>query len=168
MLLDGDDVAGIDPTVLRRRVGMVFQRPVVFGGTVLDNLRVADADVSVAGACAVLGRCGLDDALLDRGADDLSGGEAQRMCLARTLLTGPELVLMDEATSALDVDARQNVERLARRLADDGTPVVWVTHDLDQAERLGDRVVVVVGGRVVPEADAARYLAARSFEGEER
>jgi len=168
VLLDGDDVAGMDPTVLRRRVGMVFQRPVVFGGTVLDNLRVADAEVGEEGACAVLGRCGLDAGLLERGADDLSGGEAQRMCLARTLLTGPEVVLMDEATSALDVDARQNVECLACRLADEGTPVVWVTHDLDQAERLGDRVVVVVGGRVIPDSEAARYLAARSFEGEER
>ena len=166
VLLDGDDIADVDPTVLRRRVGMVFQRPVVFGGSVLDNLRVADGAVEEVAACAVLARCGLDAGLLDRGADDLSGGEAQRMCLARTLLTGPEVVLMDEVTSALDVDARQNVERLARRLADEGTPVLWVTHDLDQAERLGDRVVVVVGGRVVPDVDAARYLAARSFEGE--
>ncbi|MEZ5143847.1 MAG: phosphate ABC transporter ATP-binding protein [Acidimicrobiales bacterium] len=164
ILLDGEDLAAVDPTVLRRRVGMVFQRPVVFGGSVRDNLRVADVHVDDAGAAEVLGRCGLDAGFLDRRADDLSGGEAQRMCLARTLLTNPEVLLMDEVTSALDVDARHMVERLARGLADDGIPVVWVTHDLDQAERLADRIVVIAGGRVVPDDEAAGLLAARSFE----
>jgi putative ABC transport system ATP-binding protein len=163
--LDGEPIAAIDPTRLRRRVGMVFQRPVVFGGTVLDNLRLADPAVSHEGALAVLARCGLGGNLLERRADDLSGGEAQRMCLARTLLTDPEVVLMDEVTSSLDVDARQTVEQLARRLADEGIPVVWVTHDLDQAERLADHLVVLVEGRVVPDEQAAGYLAARSFEG---
>jgi putative ABC transport system ATP-binding protein len=162
--LDGEPIAAMDPTRLRRRVGMVFQRPVVFGGTVRDNLRVADPEVTDDGARAVLARCGLGGDLLDRRADDLSGGEAQRMCLARTLLTEPEVVLMDEATSALDVDARRTVEALARRLADEGIPVLWVTHDLDQAERLADRLVVLVAGRVVSDEQAAGYLSARSFE----
>lgn len=164
ILLDGDDVAAEDPTALRRRVGMVFQRPVVFGGTVEDNLRVADPEAGDDRDRAVLARCGLDPDLHDRQADDLSGGEAQRMCLARTLLTDPAIVLMDEVTSSLDVDARLAIEQLARTLADGGTPVVWVTHDLDQAERLADRLVVVIGGRVVSDDEARRCLAARSFE----
>jgi len=162
--LDGVELTTMDPRALRRRVGMVFQRPVVFAGTVRDNLRVADHRVDETGCGAALARAGLDAEFLDRQADDLSGGEAQRLCVARSLLTEPQILLMDEATSALDVDARLTVERLARTLADSGTPVVWVTHDLDQAERVGDLIIVMLAGRVVEDADARRYLQARSFE----
>jgi putative ABC transport system ATP-binding protein len=165
LLLDGADVAGLDPLALRRRAGMVFQRPVTFAGTVDDNLRVADPAASPDRLASVLDQVGLDPALGSRQADDLSGGEAQRLCIARALLTDPDVLLMDEATSALDVDARLVVEDLARRLVAGGLTVVWVTHDLDQAERLGDRTVVVVDGAVLPAEAAARCLAARSFNG---
>lgn len=164
VLLDGDDVADLDPLVLRRRVGMVFQQPVVFAGTVRENLLVARPRADDAALAATMGRAGLDATFLDRRADDLSGGEAQRSCIARALLTDPEVLLMDEPTSALDVDARQTIEHLARDLADQGIPVVWVTHDLDQAERLADRTIVMVAGRIVDDEATARYLAARSFE----
>ena len=163
ILLDGEPIAAMDPLVLRRRAGMVFQRPVVFAGTVRDNLCVAKTDVADDEAAAALARVGLAASFLERQADDLSGGEAQRMCIARTLLTDPDILLMDEATSALDVDARLVVEQLIVRLVADGLTVVWVTHDLEQAERLADRTVVVLAGRIVPDADAARLLAARSF-----
>jgi UDP-glucose/iron transport system ATP-binding protein len=154
----GDDVASIDPLTLRRRVGMVFQRPAPFPGTVRDNLQVADPDASDEALLAALGSAGLAPAFLDRSADDLSGGEAQRMCLARTLVTRPEALLMDEPTSALDPDARQHLERTARRLADDGRPVVWVTHDLEQAGRLADDVLVVIDGRVASAEERDRFL----------
>jgi putative ABC transport system ATP-binding protein len=167
LLLDGADVAGLDVLALRRRAGMVFQRPVTFAGTVDDNLRVADPAAQPDRLGAVLDQVGLDPGLRARQADDLSGGEAQRLCIARALLTDPDILLLDEATSALDVDARLVVEDLARRLVAGGLTVVWVTHDLDQAERLGDRTVVVVGGAVLPAEAAARCLAARSFNGDE-
>jgi putative ABC transport system ATP-binding protein len=156
---DGVDLATIDPLALRRRVGMVFQRPTPFAGTVRDNLLVAAAGASDGALGDALARVGLEPDLLDRSADDLSGGEAQRMCLARTLLTGPEVVLMDEVTSSLDPAARRGVEELARRLVDDGLTVVWVTHDLRQAERLGDRIVVLSDGRVADDAGRRRFLA---------
>jgi putative ABC transport system ATP-binding protein len=138
----------------------------VFAGSVADNLAVAELDHAGApesgGAgpfTAVLERVGLDPALLDRTADDLSGGEAQRVCIARTLLTDPEVLLMDEPTSALDPEHRLVIEARARALADAGTPVVWVTHDLHQARRLADRTVVLVDGRVADDETAARFLA---------
>jgi putative ABC transport system ATP-binding protein len=165
LLLDGVDVATLDVLALRRRAGMVFQRPVTFAGTVDDNLRVADPEAPAARLAGVLEQVGLAPGLGARQADDLSGGEAQRLCIARALLTGPDILLMDEATSSLDVDARQFVETLTRGLVADGLTVIWVTHDLDQAERLGDRTVVVAGGAIVPAAVAARCLAARSFNG---
>jgi len=165
ILLDDRDIAALDPLELRRRAGMVFQRPVVFAGTALDNLRVARPDISVGDAVVALAGVGLDPAIADRQADDLSGGEAQRLCIARSLLTDPDILLMDEATSALDVDARQTIEHLTRSLGDEGLTVVWVTHDLEQAERLADRLVVVVGGRVVGDDAAAEAVARRSFAG---
>jgi len=161
VLLDGDDLEGIDPLVLRRRVGMVFQQPVTFAGTVLDNLRVARPDLDETEpqvAVSVLERVGLDPALLGRQADDLSGGEAQRMCIARTLLTEPEVVLMDEPTSSLDPESRRLVEDLTLDLAGSGIGVLWVTHDLAQARRLAKDVVVLVDGRVASDDEAAAFV----------
>ena len=88
-------------------------------------------------------------ALLDRRADALSGGEAQRLCIARALLTGPEVLLLDEPTSSLDESARDVIEALGRGLVDSGVPLVWVTHDLRQAARIADRVVTLDRGRVL-------------------
>lgn len=145
----GDDLAALDPLAHRRRVGMVFQRPTPFPGTVRDNLLVARPDGDDRCFAAVLERAGLDPSFLDRRADDLSGGELQRMCLARTLATDPEVLLLDEPTSALDPAATRVLEDLARSLADDGVPMVWVSHDEGQAGRIADAVVRLAGGQVV-------------------
>ena len=165
---DGDDIAALDPIRLRRRVGMVFQSPVLFGGTVADNLRVAAPRAGDPALVEVMRRVGLDPTLVDRPARDLSGGEAQRLCIARALLTGPEVLLMDEPTSALDPAHREVVERLARSLADAGTPVVWVSHDPDQVRRLADRLLVLLGGRVASGAEADAFLrhGSGAFEGD--
>ena len=136
------------PTELRRQVAMVFQRAPLFAGTVLDNLRVALADVDVERARHVLEHVGLDAALLDQDADSLSGGEAQRMCVARALLTDPAVLLADEPTAALDRAARATVEDLGRMLADSGVAVIWVSHDTDQLRRLADHVIVLADGSV--------------------
>lgn len=152
----GDDVAGLDPLALRRRVGMVFQRPTLFPGTVGDNLDVAVPGISGADASTSLGLAALDATFLDRTADDLSGGEAQRVCLARTLATSPEVLLMDEPTSALDEENTLVLERLGRELAVSGVPVLWVTHDPGQVERIADRLVALAEGRVVPDEGDGR------------
>jgi putative ABC transport system ATP-binding protein len=126
---------------------------------VRDNLVVALGADDEPQFRAALARAGLDDEFLDRRADDLSGGEAQRMCLARTLVTDPQVLLLDEPTAALDVAARALLERHARTLADQGIPVVWVTHDLAQAERLADEVVVLWEGHVASAAERRAFLA---------
>jgi putative ABC transport system ATP-binding protein len=155
----GDDVTELDPRELRRRVGMVFQRPTPFAGTVRDNLRIARPDMTDEEAKAALEGADLTPALLERPAHELSGGEAQRLCLARTLVTRPEVLLMDEPTSSLDARSRRALEDMTRALADDGVPVVWVTHDLEQARRLADHVVVLADRRIEfagPPAEARR------------
>lgn len=145
----GADVADLDPLQHRRRVGMVFQTPVVFPGTVLDNLAVARPGITPADGAALLERVALGPDLLGRDAGTLSGGEAQRVVLARALATGPEVLLADEPTSALDGHATARLEELASSLAAGGLPIVWVTHDLGQMRRLAGTVVVVIGGRWV-------------------
>jgi putative ABC transport system ATP-binding protein len=146
----GDDVLSLDPLTHRRRVGMVFQRPTPFPGTVRENLLIACPDLDDDLLASALERAALTGAFLDRVADDLSGGESQRMCLARTLVTRPEVLLMDEPTSALDDDATRTLEQLACGLAcaDQPVPVVWVTHDRAQVGRIADHTLVVDEGRV--------------------
>ena len=146
----GDDVLSLDPLRHRRRVGMVFQRPTPFPGTVRDNLLVARPDADEAALAHALERTALGEGFLDRVADQLSGGEAQRVCLARTLVTEPEVLLMDEPTSALDDEATRVLEELACGLAcaDEAVPVLWVTHDRNQVDRIADGRLVVEDGRV--------------------
>ena len=148
VLYGGEDVATLDPLKLRRKVGMVFQRPTPFPGTVRENLQIAEPSISEVDAVSVLERVGLDASFLDRMATELSGGEAQRVCLARTLATLPEVVLMDEVTSSVDPAQRLGLEGLARSLVSTGVTVLWVTHDLDQMRRVADHVLVVIDGHI--------------------
>lgn len=163
----GTDLSTIDPLVLRRQVGMVFQRPTLFPGTVRDNLRVAEPDGAEEQFAAALERVRLDPDFLDREGDSLSGGEAQRVCLARTGVTRPDVLLMDEPTSALDPTARRGLEQLGRELADDGMPIVWVTHDLAQAERIADTRIILMDGRLADQHQVEHYLASEDADHEE-
>jgi putative ABC transport system ATP-binding protein len=174
VLLDEHDIyaPAVNPIELRRRVGMVFQRPTPFPGTVLDNLRIAEPELSDDAAVHALARVELDGSFAGRAATELSGGEAQRMGLARTLVTSPEDVLMDEPASSVDPVGRKALEELARGLAAQGTPVIWVTHDLAQMRRIANHVLVVIDGRIahaapLTELEAGAPPPARRFLAEE-
>jgi len=172
VLRSGEDLALADRTVLRRQVGMVFQRPVLLPGTIEDNLRAAVPDAVADDLEQSLLSVGLTEPL-NRDAASLSGGEAQRMCLARTLLTDPDVVLFDEPTSALDPAATSSIEALARGLVADGKSCLWVTHDLDQMRAISDHVLFVDGGKVLQQGSfdvicAAPCPAFECFLGGER
>jgi putative ABC transport system ATP-binding protein len=138
----------LDPLLLRRRVGMVFQRPTPFPGSVASNLAVARPDAGADELRTALTRVALDPGLLGQEARTLSGGELQRLCLARTLVTGPETLLLDEPTSALDDQPKRVFEDTARDLAAQGITIIWVTHDDAQASRVADRVCQLRDGHL--------------------
>lgn len=147
--LDGGPTSTMDPLRLRRRVGMVFQLPALFGPSVgeavLYGARLAGKS---ADANRLLEMVGLDASLGKRDPQELSVGQQQRVSVARALALEPEVLLMDEPTSALDEAARRHVEDLIRDLnARLGLTIVLVSHDLSQVERVADRVVLLVAGR---------------------
>jgi len=146
--LDGEPTDGMDLLELRRRVGMVFQLPALFGWSVEDDIlygtRLAGRD---ADAARLLEMVGLDRSLAAREPENLSVGQQQRVSIARALALEPEVLLMDEPTSALDEAARRRVEDLARGLNSRlGLTMVFVSHDLAQVERVADRVILLAEG----------------------
>jgi putative ABC transport system ATP-binding protein len=146
VLLDGRDIREIEPQDLRRRVGMIFQTPVIFEGGVRANLAYGLNGVSDARLRTSLESAALPASFLERESTALSVGQAQRVCIARALVRDPEVLLMDEPTSALDKDAAARVEELVTVLAAGGLAIVLVTHDLGQARRVANGGVLLVGG----------------------
>ena len=150
--LDDADYRGLPPRELRRAVGMVTQRPYLFAGTVADNLRFGPAqrgELLTAGAVEdLLAGVGLGGCAA-RGVANLSGGEMQRVSLARTLANAPRVLLLDEPTAALDDAAKQEIEALLRA-AVQGRELgcVMVTHDRAQAARLAGRILSLAAGRI--------------------
>lgn len=149
----------------RRRHAMVFQRPVLLRRSTLANVTYAlslaglEHRESVRRASAVLEQVGLL-ALAARPAHVLSGGEQQRLAIARAWALRPELLFLDEPTANLDPSATQSIERAIQSVHEAGTKVVLVTHNLGQAHRLGDEAVFLAGGRVVEHAPMDRFLQA--------
>jgi putative ABC transport system ATP-binding protein len=161
---DGVDYRQIAPRELRRRVGMVMQRPYLFPGTVADNLhfgprqrgqKLGQAAVEELLAGVSLAGCGTRDVA------NLSGGEAQRVSFARALANSPEVLLLDEPTSALDEDSKREVEAVIRRIGrEQGIPCVLVTHEVAQAVRLAGRALILEAGRIVRSGPVGEVLRA--------
>ncbi|MGA3054725.1 MAG: ATP-binding cassette domain-containing protein [Candidatus Korobacteraceae bacterium] len=164
VFFDGQDYRQFSPRELRRRVGMVTQRPFLFPGNVAGNIRfgplqrgevVADEDIA-----RLLERVGLSG-FAGREVANLSGGEQQRVSLARALANHPEILLLDEPTSALDEQAKTGVEQLICSLVKDTSlTCVMVTHDRDQARRMCDRVALLEAGRLIQYGKPAEVLGA--------
>lgn len=153
----------------RRAQAMVFQRPVLLRRSVRANLAFALAVRGVARAArrtaiaTALERARLTH-LQSQPARVLSGGEQQRLALARALMTGPELLFLDEPTASLDPASTLAIETLIEEASAAGVTVVLVTHDRGQAERLADDVVFLQSGRVAEHGPASRLLSAPASE----
>ncbi len=150
--LDQTDYLQIAPRDLRRRLGMVNQRPFLFPGTVEQNLRFGPLQrgesLSQDSIDQLLLRVGLKG-YASRNIANLSGGEAQRVSVARTLANSPEALLLDEPTSALDESSKLEVEACIQNVVrDNSLTCILVTHDTAQATRLAERALLLEAGRV--------------------
>lgn len=170
--LDGEDIyrRKLDPVELRARVGMVFQRPNPFPKSIYDNVAYgprihgltssrAELDEIVH---ASLEKAGLIDEVKDRLQEmgtALSGGQQQRLCIARAIAVSPEVILMDEPASALDPIATAKIESLMEELKEQFT-IVIVTHSMQQAGRVSERIAYLHMGRLIEVGDTAKVFTA--------
>ena len=159
ILLDGEDIYGdMDINLLRKRVGMVFQKPNPFPMSVYDNIAYGPRTHCIHSKAQLddiveksLRDAAIWDELKDRlkkSALGLSGGQQQRLCIARALAVQPEVLLMDEPTSALDPISTSKIEDLAVELKKDYT-IVMVTHNMQQAARISDKTAFFLLGEVI-------------------
>lgn len=160
VLLEGQNIYGgdLDITLLRRRVGMVFQKPNPFPKSIYDNIAYG---MNIVGGFTkaqideTVERCLKQAALweevkdrLQKNALGMSGGQQQRLCIARALATEPEVILMDEPCSALDPISTQKIENLIEELKEKYT-ILIVTHNMQQAARVSDRTAFMMQGKLV-------------------
>jgi len=152
---------------LRRRVALVFQVPLIFPGSVRDNLCTAlrlqrrGREIDPKDLTWALELAGLDGAMLVRDAAALSTGEKQRVCIARALMTRPEVLLLDEPTAALDpTAARRLIESVVRLSRTGGLTVIMVSHQPEHARGVGGEVILLVGGHVVEQTSADQFFVA--------
>ena len=167
-LLDGEDIYGnMDVNELRKRVGMVFQKPNPFPMSIYDNVAYGPRTHGIRSRVAldeIVERSLKDAAIWDEvkerlksSALGLSGGQQQRLCIARALAVEPEVLLMDEATSALDPISTSKIEDLAVELKDKYT-IVMVTHNMQQATRVSDKTAFFLLGEIVEFDDTERLF----------
>ena len=159
VLLDGEDIYGsMDTNALRKRVGMVFQKPNPFPMSIYDNVAFGPRTHGVRSKAQLdeiversLRQAAIWDECKDRlkkSALGMSGGQQQRLCIARALAVEPEVLLMDEPTSALDPISTSKIEDLALELKKDYT-IIMVTHNMQQAARISDKTAFFLLGEVV-------------------
>lgn len=158
VLVDGMDIFKTDVVALRKKVGMVFQKPNPFPMSIYDNIVYGPKTHGVRGKARLdeivertLRQAALWDEIKDRlkeSAMGLSGGQQQRLCIARTLAVDPEIVLMDEPTSALDPISTSRIEDLMESLKQDYT-IIIVTHNMQQASRISDKTAFFLLGEMV-------------------
>ena len=168
--LDGQDIYGdYSTTLLRQRVGMVFQHPNPFPMSIYDNVAYGPRGMGIKNRAELdelveesLTRAALWDEVKDKLKDSglgLSGGQQQRLCIARAIAVRPEVLLMDEPTSALDPISTVQVEQLALELKKDYTLVV-VTHNMQQASRISDSVAFFLLGELVEHGATSQLFSA--------
>lgn len=168
LLLDGEDLYGnMDVDLLRKRVGMVFQKPNPFPMSIYDNIAYGPRTHGIRRRQqldAIVEKALRDAAIWDEVKDrlkksalGLSGGQQQRLCIARALAASPEVLLMDEPTSALDPISTSRIEDLVVQLKKDYT-IVMVTHNMQQAARISDRTAFFLLGEMIEYDDTVKLF----------
>lgn len=164
--LNGQDYRTLSPRELRRHVGMMMQFAYLFPGTIADNLRFGPRqhgkDLAASDVDDLLDKVGLSG-MANRDIARLSGGEAQRVSLARTLANRPEVLLLDEPTSALDNRSEREIETLITRIVrENNLTALMITHDTAQTRRIASRAMLIEAGKLISMGPVAEVLDAES------
>lgn len=147
------------PCELRQKIGYLFQTPYLFEGTVRDNLLYATKNLSEDSIKVLIQQAQIRPDQLDRPTDNFSGGEKQRVAIARLLATCPEIVLLDEPTSALDPSYTEAIEKLIIDIVAKGKlTAIVVTHNPEQALRIGQEALLMVDGKLIESGDVNQVI----------
>ena len=166
--LDGENIySGMDVSQLRKRVGMVFQKPNPFPMSIYDNIAYGPRTHGIHNKAKLneivetsLRQAAIWDEVKDRlnkSALGMSGGQQQRLCIARALAVQPEVILMDEPTSALDPISTSKIANLVIELKKDYT-IIMVTHNMQQATRVSDKTVFFLLGEIIESGDTEKLF----------
>lgn len=158
ILINGEDIKTIEPTLLRRRVGIALQAAPILKASVYENLalprKLQQLELPIDEAKQFLKDVGLDEDFLMKEAAALSGGQKQRLSIARTLVNQSEILLLDEITSALDPKSVREIEELVVQLNEHfGVTIIWITHNIEQARRLGHYTWLLKSGELIEAAE---------------
>lgn len=158
ILINGEDIKTIEPTLLRRRVGIALQAAPILKASVYENLalprKLQQLELPIDEAKQFLKDVGLDEDFLMKEAAALSGGQKQRLSIARTLVNQSEILLLDEITSALDPKSVREIEELIVQLNEHfGITIIWITHNIEQARRLGHYTWLLKSGELIKAAE---------------
>lgn len=154
IFIDGKNIKGYKPTELRKNVGIALQNAPLIRGTIYDNLALPktlqNQSLSKEKAISFLEDVGLEASLLHRDSHDLSGGQKQKVSIARTLINQPKILLLDEITSALDPTSTHEIEQLILKINKKyNVTIIWITHNLEQASNIGHFTWVMMNGRLI-------------------
>ncbi|QTM99097.1 ATP-binding cassette domain-containing protein [Sediminibacillus dalangtanensis] len=149
-----------NPVELRRKVGVALQSATMISGSVFENLslplKLQGKELEQDDALELLDLVGLKRDSIQQNIKDLSGGQRQKLSIARTLVNRPDVLLLDEITASLDRVSQQDIEELIIRINQNyGTTIVWITHNLQQARSLGDYTWVMIEGEVVETGESS-------------
>ncbi len=159
ILFHNKSIKEYSPCQLRHQIGYLFQTPFLFPETVRDNLRYANNELSTDAIQGLAEQVQIPSEWIDRAVDTLSIGERQRVALARLLATNPEVVLLDEPTSALDPSYTDSIESLVKTIVQEtNLTVIMVTHNPEQALRIGGETILLVAGRLVESGPCGRVI----------
>ncbi|MER2156021.1 MAG: phosphate ABC transporter ATP-binding protein [Solibacillus sp.] len=163
IFINGQPMHSYEPTALRRMVGIALQSAPILKSTVNENLalprKLQHQELSKEEACQYLNDVGLDEDFLMREANDLSGGQKQKLSIARTLVNKSDILLLDEITSALDPKSVREIEQLIvelnRRF---GTTIIWITHNIEQAKKLGHFTWLLKNGELIEASETEKFF----------
>jgi putative ABC transport system ATP-binding protein len=160
ILIGGKKIDQYNPIELRQNVGLALQSATMIRGTVMKNLSLPltlkGSKLSEEDAKELMQDVGLSEGFLTRNVKDLSGGQRQKVSIARTLVNKPKILLLDEITSSLDRVSQQDIEELIVRINQKyGTTIIWITHNLTQAITIGGYSWVMIDGEVIESGESS-------------